>query len=1028
MEEEIFNSIKKSSKRIVTKCLLAVFGFIAIFTVITVMFSDKSISNQVDATGLKTTLKEAPINSSPENESDIDNLAYLAYNISINKSFKSESTGTATSKVLGIPYVQQIHDSRIVKDEYMLQQTISCSSMVSFGLQKFYFDDKIIRRDGKASDTNNVAWSDEASDAITYKLAEEIYGWTPDQISPYIICKESILSTERLSNGENGYYEIKVSFDPSKAPYYYQRQVKEFAGANEYPNFTEIYLTFKFDSAWSLLSIHTEEAYQISMMGMNLTIKTNIDEVFSYDDDIQIEEKDFFMAYKNLTPKGEADNKITPQSLLLEAFSPILNGNDSTYLITLNINEQTLKILLKLSLSSNIYIFNIDDKIYGEFDKNSNTIYLTYDTLKLKYDLNNVNDTISCVKNIMSELGIESSNISIDSIDTNKIVDELLGSEVVLDSEQNASITSKLNILGIDIDVIFKFDYTNDGYKLNCLDASTSYENYNLTLNATESDKDVSYDINSTHQELSDINNVLNKVYDLIENDYIYSDVSINYGAFNVTGNIKYIVSANILEADLTINYLTLKFDVIVYYSNNTIILKYNDAVVNATTEEIKSLLESFNINFDQNVDLTSVLSIITNVDIDSTIKSLFINENTIDITLFLKDSKTYNLNVTALENGLTIKVNDLINCTISKSDPFEINVPESKNISNLFEIVKYISKTDSEAYNIDLSLSTTISNYNIKLSGNLYIDKTGVLSLDGVITIDDREINAKIVYKNKLIYLTVFDKTFEIDPSILLGIDVSSNNSNLSNIISNLSYEINSTDDYVELLANLTILNFDISDISAKISATSYKEVEIDNIDYTISDFNNLFEFIKSNFTLLSNGELNINGKFDLDINDTNLNVNIDVNADIKNMIFSASVSLTHKEETIEILVSYKNDQLLLSYENISVSLTKEEITNLINYINEKFDLGISLDQSIQIDLLSLLNTLTFNIEANKIYLSVDLSSISESIGTLSLILTNTENGIVISVNDQIFDNVSISNIELTISDNYKEKIVNKE
>ena len=179
MEEEILNSIKKSSKRIVFKCIFAVVGFIAIFSAVAIMFSGNKITNQVDATGLKTTLKVAPIDSNPNEESDIDNLAYLAYNISTNKCFKSESRGTATSKVLGIPYVQQIHDSRIVKDDYMLQQTISCSSMVSFGLQKFYFDDRIIRRDGKASDTDNVSWASDASDAITYGLAEDIYGWTP---------------------------------------------------------------------------------------------------------------------------------------------------------------------------------------------------------------------------------------------------------------------------------------------------------------------------------------------------------------------------------------------------------------------------------------------------------------------------------------------------------------------------------------------------------------------------------------------------------------------------------------------------------------------------------------------------------------------------------------------------------------------------------------------------------------------------------------------------------------------------------
>lgn len=230
MEEEILRSVKSSSKKIVIKCFLAVFGFIAIFLVTTLFFSGDTIGNHAEATGLTTTLKQTPTNSTPDKETDLDNLAYLAYNISINKSFKSESHGTATSKVLGIPYVQQIHDSRVVKGEYMYQQTISCSSMVSFGLERFYFDDKIIRREGKPTDTDNVTWNEEAKDAITYKLAKETYGLTPNEISPYIICKESVLSTEKTKL-DDGNYQIVVSLDPSKAPFYYQRQVKEFAGS-----------------------------------------------------------------------------------------------------------------------------------------------------------------------------------------------------------------------------------------------------------------------------------------------------------------------------------------------------------------------------------------------------------------------------------------------------------------------------------------------------------------------------------------------------------------------------------------------------------------------------------------------------------------------------------------------------------------------------------------------------------------------------------------------------------------------------
>ena len=62
-------------------------------------------TSNIEANTFKTTVKRLPINSNPDNETDLDNLAYLAYNIQANKNFKSESIGE------GIKLAQQLIDS-----------------------------------------------------------------------------------------------------------------------------------------------------------------------------------------------------------------------------------------------------------------------------------------------------------------------------------------------------------------------------------------------------------------------------------------------------------------------------------------------------------------------------------------------------------------------------------------------------------------------------------------------------------------------------------------------------------------------------------------------------------------------------------------------------------------------------------------------------------------------------------------------------------------------------------------------------
>ena len=1009
MEDFILKYIKaKNRKRIIKGVILSVFLIIGF--AITSLFMGSGTPSNAEANTFKTTTKKLPINSSPEYETDLDNLAYLAYNIETNKNFKSESIGEAKAQIMGIPYIQKIHDERIVNSEYMFQQTISTSTFVSFGLQKFYLTDKIIRRSEESINGDNVEWKNEPNDAITYKLSDEIYGWTPDQISAYILCSDTIISTERISNGENGYYEIKYSLNPKNAPYKYQNQVKEYGGASSYPGFNSIELTFKFNSNWILESVHTEEDYVISMMNMNLNIKTNINENFTYND-IQIKESSFFLKYKNMEAKGEKDASVLDaQGLLLEGFSDLLNGENVTYKLELNINDKKYDVLLKISLNDKHFIVNIMNELYLNIELDNSLILINYHNLHLKYniDLNYLNSFITFIKSYFkldNTIDIDISNIDLDSI-----AKELLKSEVIIDEDNSlAKISSTLNLFNIELPIEFTFSYSNGAYSFKDINTNFNINGNNISINVETTQEKINFNNSYNYQSINDLSFILDEVMDLLNSDSINLDFNLDLSKNNIAinGNINYLLKANILEACINISYQNNNYIANIYYSNNIITIKYEDLVIEFNINEANDILSKIDlVQFNGSDLIAKLIEYIKAIDLNKTIDSLLINNSNVELTLYLKNNNSYKGSINRIIDGLNINIVNLMNINITKSTISEINIPKGMDLTSLLNIAAFISNNKDSSYLLSTSIQGNIYGYDFILKGDLIINNDLSILFNGNINIENKDIPFKIIYINNYIYLTIFNKTISLsiaELKSLLPSDIDINT--IVNLLSHTQIEVVNNEDNILINASMNYNDISLNSIEFKLEKHDYLNIDIPDINYDYTDINNIIDVVNDIINITKNNSLEI--KFNSRIND-NITLGINGIVEINNKSFDLNISLVIYSNNLDINIKYINNYFYLTYQNIKIKLTLEEIKSIINrYITID---NIEIDFS---NIISLLDTLELTTSKNELNITIDLpklGKISTSINTLK--------GLVVSISDIEINGINLSEISFNLNE----------
>lgn len=1018
--------VKKKRKRII---LFSISSFLIIIIVAAcvLFFGGGEIPTNAYNLGATTTVKELPVSSDPSKESDLDNLAYLAYKLQ-HSEFYSQTTGTAKASISGIPYTQYVNDYRIVTKDGMLQQTISYSSMKSFALQKYYFDDKIIERAGTAINGGTDAnWEDTALRAITYAYSNEIYGWTPDQISAYILCSDldlsTILSTERLDNDSNGNYVIKYVLNPETAPYYYQRQVKTYADASTYPGYLSVELTYTFDSNWNIISCHSSETYKIGMFGMVLQITTDLLETFTYGENLTISEASFYEQYKDLEPIGEADpttdEEIDPNQLLINAFDSLLSGNTETFEVDLNINDIEYMILAEANISTMTFNININDKLYIIYDGDNNLIYLSYDNINLMFDLSDTEKLESFITFINEYFMVDSSS-SI-SIDTSTLLSSFNKANIITDDNGVVSLDVVFDISSISIPVTFRF--TKDSDKYNLVDIKTNINLSSLAINAvvTPTTKNVNMVKVEEYEFINDALFVLNGIEDIIKSEQANLDINFSYEDISINGKAIYIYDDNLLHFTGTVIYDDVNISIDLIYYNNYIYIQSNDL-------KFKFDLDTFINKIDEvfaldEFDINSLFSMLPSDSLDIEISSLDISNNNINILL----NDEYDITLESNNGNLIFKLNDYLTLDIYGSNKDIVEIEEDYyDITSFSDLISfYVDNLGSEIYKISLDTNILINEESLPLCGALYFDNNFEnIKFDGSINGE----TLSILYTNEFLYLTIFNNSFKIRIDELNSFISKFSNTNISIDVTSISNLLNdiSVDDFIFSYENDNInLSFNSIEI-ADILSLSEMNIVISKCDTDITlipsdieyqDLNNILDLVSDIYDIVDTKKIELNLDTSITYNEYELavrgNVSLDYTTDL---LAKADLTLTYDDNDIDLLVYYDSKYVYLICNNINVKVTIEELLSLIGSVEDNssdFTISKYLPK-----VLDILNTLTLTSSENKLDITLSLASIISELDNISLDITSSTGSINLNIGSINYSDIKIENTNIILTE----------
>ena len=281
--------------------------------------------------------------SNPTNYNAEDNIAIALYTTEHQNGFKSVTQGSSDAGVA----IVTVNDYRVVIGDEAITATVS-DGIVSFGKMKYFSREKevaLLREVKTIKDGQALSWSDDTPACVSFKTYKQMYGCFPYNVSGYIICPETILSSEFLTN-DDGTFTVKLKLNPDGdyAPYYYRRTVATNGSSSMIPEFEFINLDFTFNSDWKILYVRSNEKYLVKSMGIKAASETDCTETFTYNDvSFNQPDYDYFMQYKDLKPSD-----ITPQTktdILTLLVESLMNGGEPrTFNFTIKENRTCSKI------------------------------------------------------------------------------------------------------------------------------------------------------------------------------------------------------------------------------------------------------------------------------------------------------------------------------------------------------------------------------------------------------------------------------------------------------------------------------------------------------------------------------------------------------------------------------------------------------------------------------------------------------------------------------------------------------------
>ena len=472
-----------------------------------------------------TTLKKAPKDNAPLNHNPLDVISYILWKVENTNSFMVTTTGEAKASIA----TQKIANERIVIGKKAMVSTIS-SGLINTAKQKYYANNKVLIREYEKLDGINVTWKNTEPECISYEEMISKMGWLPWQANGYIICNDTYLNKDniKIESLNNDLYKVSFDLNPDGdyAPFWYRREILSTSNSTMIPRFEKIHIDFTFDKEYRLIYQDFKESYYVKSVGITALTESTMRDEFKYDNiEFNPNYLSYFDNYKDMIPKEYDGEKLLSDDNATILVSSLQNGKDDL-LLDLNIDINSSKLegnaLINISDLKNIKVMiKINDLLEMEYIDNN--IYLNLLNLKLKGSKDDI-------KNIINKININTSNI-----DINSILDIINNGELI-ENGNNRKISFKLDILGININVLADIEKNEDSYILNSLNISLDVLNNNINLSIKKGNKTFT---NKDYTDYYEINKIDESVYNLI-NALIATTA---FKDFEISGNINMNIS-----------------------------------------------------------------------------------------------------------------------------------------------------------------------------------------------------------------------------------------------------------------------------------------------------------------------------------------------------------------------------------------------------------------------------------------------------------------------------------------------------
>ena len=599
-----------------------------------------------------------------------------------------------------------------------------------------------------------------------------------------------------------------------------------------------------------------------------------------------------------------------------------------------------------------------------------NTVYLEIDGLNLKF---NLNDTEKAIKFIETNFGV----------DFAKVINE---------TTQNLSNFELPNSFeGLNLKL------TNNTFEItyNNIQATLTTKNYNLTnIDLTYNNLVANIEVTNTKPDIA-----LLPYYENIVNLLPFAESVINTVRSNKLEGSAYLIINNYalnfnfkvaynpklqLWLQTNINGATVK----VNYFNSQIFVSIDDLNIKAGANELDKIIEFVNSTLNVNLNTEALTETVKQIDLTEVISGLSLS----NFTNFTASNHTFSINTFGINtiiqfseyiNNVDVRLaNTHINITLNKfaNSVYMPTITESayESVDVLLTAVKNI-KEGIENKNIEVNGNITINDFVLPV--NIEVLETENLTVKFTTTLKNKELEVALI--NNEVYAIIdgfkvkydlnnaseltelinstFNLNLEEELNKLLDVDFDLEQTLRDLIVYNLSkksvnngYKLN-----VALLVNKELINTDLTFINNNLNniTLNYNNISanlninfgtineiIVNKDLYLTDLQAVSTLITPGNNLINGSKLELNGNltFNLLGDDYDLTLTT-VKVDYSNL---ENIKVVAKATFLgfEINLAYLNNTIYVGADNLKTYVQVNEIQDLINWVNETFNLNIEL------------------------------------------------------------------------------------